>query len=44
MTSPDPDAPSLPDNVPVPRASPGPAVSAEGYYVGRPERNLDVHP
>jgi hypothetical protein len=44
MTSPDPDAPARPDNVPVRRASPGPAVNAQGYYAGRAERNLDVHP
>jgi hypothetical protein len=30
----------LPDYVPVPRASFGPAVNEQGYYVGRVERNL----
>ena len=30
----------LPDYVPVPRASLGPAVNDRGYYVGRVERNL----
>ena len=33
-------APVLPDYVPIPRASPGPAVNDQGYYVGRVERNL----
>jgi hypothetical protein len=33
-------APVLPDYVPVPRASLGPAVNDQGYYVGRVERNL----
>ena len=32
--------PILPDYVPVPRASLGPAVNEQGYYVGRVERNL----
>jgi glyoxylase-like metal-dependent hydrolase (beta-lactamase superfamily II) len=43
MTSPTsaaPGAPILPDYVPVPRASLGPAVNNRGYYVGRVERNL----
>jgi hypothetical protein len=58
MTSPTPGAPGAPilaDYVPVPQASPGPAVNDQGYYVGRVERNLesirldlgyrmDVHP
>ena len=30
----------LPDYAPVPRASLGPAVNEQGYYVGRVERNL----
>ncbi len=30
--------PILPDCVPVPRASLGPAVNDQGYYVGRVER------
>ena len=33
-------APILPDYVPIPRASLGPAVNDQGYYVGRVERNL----
>jgi hypothetical protein len=33
-------APPLPDYAPVPRASLGPAVNDQGYYVGRIERNL----
>jgi len=33
-------SPILPDYVPVPRASLGPAVNDQGYYVGRVERNL----
>ena len=43
-------SPILPDYVPVPRASLGPAVSGRGYYVGGVERNLywitdgDYHP
>jgi len=43
-------SPILPDYVPVPRASLGPAVSGRGYYVGGVERNLywvtdgDCHP
>ena len=43
MTSPTPGAPGapvLPDYVPVPQASLGPAVNDQGYYVGRIERNL----
>jgi len=43
MTSPAsgaPGAPVLPDYVPVPRSSLGPAASDQGYYVGRVERNL----
>jgi hypothetical protein len=43
MTSPTSDAPGtpiLPDYVPVPRASLGPAVNDLGYYAGRVERNL----
>jgi len=43
MTSPTPGtpgAPVLPDYAPVPRASLGPAVNDQGYYVGRVERNL----
>jgi hypothetical protein len=31
-------APVLPDYAPVPRASLGPAVNDQGYYVGRVER------
>src|SRR5258708_101984 len=44
MTSPAsgaPGAPILPDYVPIPRASLGPAVNDQGYYVGRVERNLN---
>ena len=33
-------SPILPDYVPVPRASLGPALNEQGYYVGRVERNL----
>jgi hypothetical protein len=43
MTSPAsgaPSAPILPDYAPVPRASLGPAVNGQGYYVGRIEQNL----
>ena len=43
MTSPAsgaPGTPILPDYAPVPRASLGPAVNDQGYYVGRIERNL----
>ncbi len=43
MTSPTsgaPGAPILPDYVPIPRDSLGPAVNDQGYYVGRIERNL----
>jgi glyoxylase-like metal-dependent hydrolase (beta-lactamase superfamily II) len=43
MTSPTsgtPGVPILPDYVPVPRSSLGPAVNDQGYYVGRVERNL----
>src|SRR5260221_2691221 len=43
MTSPALSAPGaqiLPDYVPVPRSSLGPAVNDQGYYVGRVERNL----
>src|ERR1700730_14144308 len=40
MTSPASGAPILPDYVPIPRASFGPAVNDQGYYVGRVERNL----
>ena len=39
-TSGAPGAPILPDYAPVPRASLGPAVNDQGYYVGRIERNL----
>ena len=35
-----PGTPILPDYAPVPRASLGPAVNGQGYYVGRVERNL----
>src|SRR5260370_15687747 len=35
-----PGAPTLPEYVPVPPASLGPAVNDQGYYVGRVERNL----
>ena len=35
-----PGAPMLPDYVPIPRSSLGPAVNDQGYYVGRVERNL----
>jgi hypothetical protein len=43
-------SPILPDYVPVPRASLGPAVTGRGNYVGGVERNLywvtdgDCHP
>ena len=43
-------SPILPDYVPVPGASLGPAVNGRGYYVGGVERNLywitdgDYHP
>ena len=43
-------SPILPDYVPVPRASLGPAVNGRGNYVGGVERNLywvtdgDCHP
>ena len=43
-------SPILPDYVPVPRASLGPAVNGRGYYVGGVERDLywitdgDYHP
>jgi hypothetical protein len=43
-------SPILPDYVPVPRVSLGPAVNSRGYYVGGVERNLywnadgDYHP
>ena len=40
MASPTSGAPILPDYAPVPRASLGPAVNDQGYYVGRVERNL----
>ena len=43
MTSPAsgvPGAPMLPDYVPIPRSSLGPAVNDQGYYVGRVERSL----
>src|SRR5690348_13502625 len=33
-------ADDLPDYAPVPRAPPAPALSDQGYYVGRVERNL----
>jgi glyoxylase-like metal-dependent hydrolase (beta-lactamase superfamily II) len=33
-------SPTLPDYAPVPRASLGPVVNDQGYYVGRVERNL----
>jgi hypothetical protein len=33
-------APALPDYVPVPAASLGPALNEQGYHVGRVERNL----
>ena len=33
-------SPILPDYVPVPRASLGPALNDQGYYAGRVERNL----
>ena len=39
-TSDAPGAPILPDYASVPRASLGPAVNDQGYYVGRIERNL----
>src|SRR5258705_4958883 len=31
---------SLPDYAPIPRAALGPALNAQGYYVGRVERNF----
>ena len=30
----------LPDYAPIPKASLGPALNSQGYYVGRVERNL----
>src|SRR6516164_10561815 len=33
-------SPILPDYMPVPQASLGPAVNDQGYYAGRVERNL----
>ena len=33
-------AADLPDYAPIPRSALGPALSDEGYYVGRVERNL----
>jgi len=39
MTSSTSGAPILPDYAPVPRASLGPAVNDQGYYVERIERN-----
>src|SRR5438445_10825457 len=36
----DGNASKLPDYAPVPRASLGPALNDQGYYVGRVERNL----
>ena len=33
-------SPILPDYLPVPRSSLGPALNERGYYVGRVERNL----
>jgi glyoxylase-like metal-dependent hydrolase (beta-lactamase superfamily II) len=35
-----PAAADLPDYAPVPRSALGPALNAQGYYVGRVERNL----
>jgi glyoxylase-like metal-dependent hydrolase (beta-lactamase superfamily II) len=34
------DTTTLPDYAPIPRAALGPALSEQGYYVGRVERNL----
>ncbi|MFF7189938.1 MBL fold metallo-hydrolase [Streptomyces sp. NPDC008222] len=34
------DSPTLPDYDPIPRSAIGPAVNAQGYYVGLIERNL----
>jgi glyoxylase-like metal-dependent hydrolase (beta-lactamase superfamily II) len=34
------DTPALPDYAPIPPSALGPAVNAQGYYVGRVERNL----
>src|SRR5712671_1246953 len=33
-------APDLPDYAPVPKSALGPALNAQGYYVGRVEKNL----
>src|SRR5712671_3226264 len=34
------NAPDLPDYAPVPKSALGPALNAQGYYVGRVEKNL----
>ena len=34
------DTPNLPDYAPIPPSALGPAVNAQGYYVGRVEKNL----
>ena len=34
------DSPTLPDYAPIPPSALGPAVNAQGYYVGRVEKNL----
>ena len=34
------DTPTLPDYAPIPPSALGPAVNAQGYYVGRVEKNL----
>ena len=36
----DRNAPDLPDYAPVPKSALGPALNAQGYYVGRVEKNL----
>src|SRR5258706_1976640 len=33
-------APDLPDYAPIPKSALGPALNAQGYYVGRVEKNL----
>ena len=40
MTSPSPSTPPMPDYAPVPATAFGPALNAQGYFVGRVERNL----
>src|SRR6266536_29678 len=37
---PEPSADTLPDYAPIPPSALGPAVNAQGYFVGRVEKNL----